>query len=83
MNQIMISPNSIVNSDLVNQSYLIYSDALKVEQSSSPLEYNQKQKNQSPCCTNDTLYSFCPTCGVDVSIFSHENHCPSATTTSN
>ncbi|KAI8062026.1 hypothetical protein BDF21DRAFT_428978 [Thamnidium elegans] len=24
----------------------------------------------------ETGFSFCPSCGVDVSIFSHESHCP-------
>lgn len=81
MNRIMINPNSTVNSDILKQSYLMSSGSLNVEQSSSPSKHNQQQKRQFPCCTNDTLYSFCPICGVDVSIFSHENHCPSATTT--
>lgn len=52
------------------------------QNSHSPVEQGKiyrDQVKQSKC--NQTLgficeTTFCPSCGVDVSIFSHENHCP-------
>lgn len=30
------------------------------------------------CNLEEPWFTFCPTCGVDVSIYSHEDHCPYA-----
>lgn len=45
-------------------------------------DYNtvEQVKEFKWCNVEDPAFTFCPTCGVDVSIYSHENHCPYAAT---
>ncbi|KAI8066361.1 hypothetical protein BC940DRAFT_302648 [Gongronella butleri] len=53
-----------------------------------PQQQQQQQHTQQPAKPCRDLvdlhgYAFCTSCGVDTSIFSHEDHCPLARRNSN